>query len=184
MNRYRLSLQPETLVALRRLHTGIRSIAISPGHPRHPGCSACYFETVTGDIVKILSESRDLEFKFEVFTLEAKLEAGPDDLNWELLDWVGPITVTLLETDEWIESTARSGEAIGANPVEQIRDHLSRVPATASAACVYVGGIEVTNSEGGRLFLATGGFPLSLHVQGYAEDPDVRIESYRHQSAA
>ena len=81
-----------------------------------------------------------------------------------------PVDVTPLALDSWMDPTAPTGPTLGSDPVMQFSGRPGSAPATASAVCHYMGGVELRGANGQTLVVATASFPHTLHVSGIYED--------------
>lgn len=179
MNVYSVPPSRETIDTLRAIEGGVRRVGIVKGHAAHPGCAACLVETVDGSIVHLSPSQHDLEFKFEVFPLEAKIAESEGDIEWGGINLIAPVTVSLLQTEEWLDPSVPCGKTVGENPIMQCQGVPGSAPNSATAVCRYVGGVSLLGKDGVSLFIATASFPYTLHVQGIAEDDRVSYSSYR-----
>lgn len=173
----------ETLRALHALTAGVIGVGARRDMPQLPGCSSCELETAEGVLVHLFPASRDLEFKFEVFPLQARVVREARHSERRPIEISAPVKVSPLQTYSWLEPGATQGESLGNNPIAQFTGPRSRLSANASASCSYVGAVELLGSNGASLVVATGTFPLTLHVQGIYEDEHFRRSDYEHYRA-
>jgi hypothetical protein len=170
MNFYEIPV-PSDRHLLSRLSAGVVRVGVFPAHQRNPGCSWCVLEPVHGSKVRIFPSQQDLEFKFEVFPLGISGEIPhPDRIVWRSLMIEGPVTTTLLYTEEWLDPEIRCGPSYGQNPIMQCQGPIGSAPPSATAVCRYVGGVELVGANGRSIFIATGSFPFTLHVGDVTED--------------
>jgi hypothetical protein len=170
MNTYAVPYERETLAALRRLADGVISIGIAKDFPHSKDCTACYLETAAGSWIQLQATEEGLEFKFEVFPLQARHVTETKMEEQHPLILTSPVTVTPLVADSWLDSTAPTGPTVGSDPVMQFVGQPGSAPSTASAICHYLGGVELVGANGQSLVVATGSFPYSMHVSGFNED--------------
>lgn len=179
MKRYLLPPCPETMAALNALSNGVVSAVISKGKEPESLCFSLCLELTDGGWVQIEAASEDLEYRFEVFVLVAKYISAPtagDPVPFVLNP---PVAVMPLQTESWIDPrTPIKFRTLGTDPVMQFVSLPDAAPPTASVTCGYVGGVELTGSDGSVQVVATGSFPCSLHVGGYCEDRYFDRESY------
>jgi hypothetical protein len=178
MNTYAVPPDRETQNTLGRLSVGVRAVGVMRDIPQLPGCSYCEIETTDGTLIHVFPTSSDLEFKFEVFPLQARVAPQSKTSERRTIEISAPVQVSLLETHSWLDPGAPTGQTLGSNPVAQFIGRLSQVPAQASASCNYVGAVEIRGSNGVVFVIATGSFPYTMHVQGFYEDQHFRREDY------
>lgn len=171
---------PETLRALQVLTAGVTAVGVMRDVPQLPGCSYCELETAEGALVHLFPTSKDLQFKFEVFPLQARVVREAKHSERRLVEISAPVKVSPLQTHSWLVPGVAQGEALGADPVAQFTGPRSRLSASASASCSYVGAVELQGSNGASLIVATGTFPLTMHVKGLYEDEHFRRSDYEH----
>jgi len=178
MNSYAIPNDAETIATLRLLSSGVVSIELAKDFPYSKDCHSCCIELADGHWIQLRATGEDLEFKFEVFPLHARLVVAPR--TGERHDFVltAPATVTPLATESWLDSAAPTGPTLGSDPIAQFVGQPGSAPATASATCRYIGGVELVGANGRTLAVATGAFPYSLHVSGFYEDPSFRRNDY------
>ena len=180
MRSYLVPASEELRLLLQCLEGGVARVGVRPNHPAHPGCAGCAIESSDGLIIEIFPEQSDLEFKFEVFPIGASQgQAETGDIKWTDVDLSAPVTVSLLETEDWLDSEIPCKNAIGGSPIMQCQGDIGSAPPSADAVCRYVGGVELIGANGPSIFIATGAFPFTLHVAGIAEDRDVQRQHYR-----
>ena len=101
MRSYNVPASQETVEALQLLSYGVVRIGIRPGHPAHPGCDSCVLEISDGTFIGISAGQHDLEFKFEVFPLEASaLGTVSEGTEWHPVVLPAPVRVSLLQTED------------------------------------------------------------------------------------
>lgn len=177
---YSLQSTPETLSALQSLETGVVGLAIIRGHPAHPGCWGCVLETSQGAYIKVYASEAMPAHRFEVFPLAAKLlDTCPESAIRHSVFLSAPVLVTPLSTQEWLDPLLLCPGAMGQNPIMQCKGPPGSAPSSASQTCTYVGGIKVRGANDAEIFIATANFPLTIHVQGLAEDPDLDQDDYQ-----
>ena len=146
-----------------------------------PGCSSCELESVNGDLICVYAGQKDLEFKFEAFPLEAAVVTDAKANESLAVRLSGPVEVMLLETELWFDPTIPTeGATVGSNPVVVGNSAPGQSPPSATAICNYVGAVELRAANGESLMLATGSFPLTLHVGGFYEDSYFERTQYSH----
>jgi hypothetical protein len=170
MNRYSVPPEDETLNVLRLLKQGVTSVSFRKDFPSSPWPNQCQLQLADGRYVLLEAGGEDLEFKFEVFPLYARLASSVEATDASDLAFEAPVAVTLLETESWLDPAAPTGETLGTNAVSQFNGSPGSAPSTASATCRYFGGVELIGASGKRLVIATGSFPYSMHVEGVYED--------------
>lgn len=181
MRSYSLPASQSTLDTVGRSASDVARIGICPGHSAHPGCDYCVLETSSGSRIGVFAGQHDLEHRFEVFPIEVAPDpVVPDDTEWHHLSLHAPIRVSLLRTEDWLDPSIPCDGALGRNPVAQLQGKPGSAPASAIAACQYVGGLEFEGSGAKSIFIATATFPLTLHVSGLAEDSGIDREDYDH----
>lgn len=179
MKRYAVPHDPATICVLNMLAGGVVSAAISISQSPSPLCFSLSLELPNGSWVVLDAPSVDLEFKFEVFTLAARLAAEPDAGEPISLSLQAPVTVTPLRTESWLDpGVPIDFPTVGSDPVMQFIGAPGAAPPTASCTCEYLGGVELVGSDGTSIVLATGSFPCSLHVSGLCEDSYFDRSSY------
>jgi hypothetical protein len=178
MNLYAVPLPSNTLDALQLLTLGVKGMSVYKDLPTIEWPSACYLELTDGRFVRLEATSEDLEFKFEVFPLIATVKSEAKASQRVDIHIRPPVKVTPLLTESWLDPGAPTGKTLGSNPVAQFVGKPGTAALTASAKCRYVGAVEITGSNGTSIVVATGGFPFSMHVPGFYEDPCFRREDY------
>jgi hypothetical protein len=170
MSNYAIPYDNETLTALRRLADGVISVGIAKDFPHSNFCTACFLEISAGSWIQIQASEEGLEFKFEVFPLNARHVKETNMGEEYSLALTAPVTVIPLVADSWLDPTAPTGPSLGSDPVMQFVGLPGSAPSTASAVCHYLGGVELVGANGQSLVVATGSFPYSMHVSGLYED--------------
>jgi len=179
MNRYALPVSAETKAALAKLCAGVRTIGIIGRAKGLEGVFGCVLQTAAGEVVEVRAEQHDLEYKFEVFPIAAKIvstfanaeEARPFRLP-------SPVGVLLLATEDWLDPGIPCDGALGQNPIMQCQGRPGEAPSGAVAACRYFGGIELRGSDGATLVVATLPFPFAIHVSGVPGTGAIDRETY------
>lgn len=179
MNAYEIP-TPASAELLSQLSCGVVRVGIYPGHDAHPGCAACVIENADGLKVRVFPSQHSLEAKFEVFPLQFSDDLPrADDILWKPLTLNAPVTATLLFTEEWLDPDAICGPSYGQFPVLQCQGPVGSAPPSASAVCRYTGGVEIIGEGDQGIFMASGSFPLTLHVDNLANDEKIVRRNYR-----
>jgi len=178
MNHYSVPVDQETLAALYELRSGVISAATFKDFPHFAQCSAICLELADGRWIALQAQGEDLEFKFEVFALQARIAERPGHMEHHSIELAAPVTVTPLLTESWLDPSLPTGPTIGSDPIVQCVGVSGSAPATASATCRYLGGVELKAADGSALVVATGGFPYTLHVTGLSEDSGFSRSDY------
>ena len=170
MNKYRLPVAKEVRLALLEVKNGVRRIATSPFGTKVPGVGPVYLELADGRWLSVHADQHDLEAKFEVFPIGASIESSRPNTKLET-EYVlePPVSVTELETEDWLDPTTPCGETLGSNPVMQFQDLPGMAAATASAVCNYVSGVRFEGSNGRSVVIATLAFPYSVYCSVFPE---------------
>jgi hypothetical protein len=179
VNRYALPVSAETKAALAKLCAGVRTIGVIGRAKGLEGVFGCALETASGEVVEVRAEQHDLEYKFEVFPVAAKMVstfANAEEARAFPLS--SPVEVLLLETEDWLDPGIPCEGAIGQNPIMQCQGRPGGAPIDAVAACRYFGGIELRGSNGATLVVATLPFPFAIHVSGVPGTGAVDQEAY------
>jgi hypothetical protein len=180
MNCYEIPRDPETLATLELLSSGVKAIGFVKDFPHFKSCSACLLQLLDGSWVELVASDESLEFKFEVFPLVARVVAAPNENEQHAISLAGPVGVTPLETESWIDPGAPVDHpTLGSDPVAQFVGLPGTVPDSASATCRYLGGVELIGANGNSLVIATASFPYHMHVSGYYEDQFFDRAAYR-----
>ena len=165
MNRYSLPATAETESALSALRDGVSRIGVTGRAKGLEGVFGCLLETLLGKTVELRAQQQDLEYKFEVFPIDAKLgTAFAEAEEVQNLALAAPVEVLLLQTEDWLDPGIPCKGAIGQNPIAQCQGLPGQAPSTAAASCRYFGGIELRGSNGVKLIVATLPFPYAIHV--------------------
>lgn len=170
MNAYRITCNPDTLAVLDRLSAGVTTARIGKDFPDSSTCTSCWLRTTSGDWIELQATEEGLEFKFEVFPLTARIVAEPENAERHEMTLTAPVDVAPLVSDSWLDPTAATCPTLGSDPVMQFSGPPDSAPATASAVCHYMGGVELGGANGRKLVIATASFPYALHVSGIYED--------------
>lgn len=180
MNHYTVPHDQEALAALQHLSAGVVAIGFAKDFPDFKSCTACFLQTPDRVWVELAARGEDLEFKFEVFSLAARVVATPRIDEQRTISLSKPISVTPLETESWLDPAAPIDQpTLGSDPVMQFVGYPGTAPDTASATCRYLGGVELTGANGCALVIATANFPYNMHVSGYYEDQSFDRAAYR-----
>ena len=170
MNTYRLTVAKEVRLALLEATIGVVRIATTPFGPRVPGVGSVYLELFNGRWLCVEADQRDLEARFEVFPITASIEASKPTTKLEIEYLLEPpVSVTELETEDWLDPTTACGPTFGSIPIAQFQDLPGTATATASAKCNYVSGVRFEGSNGESVVIATLGFPYSVYCSIFPE---------------
>jgi hypothetical protein len=168
MREYAIPFDAKTVEALRHLRRGVFGIAIVDGrNPVVDGFRRCFLKLDDGQFVQLTATQVDLEFKFEVFPIAACVVATCAENTDTKFRLDTPVTISLLQTEEWLDPDIECKDAVGTNPIAQCRGLPGSAPNRAIAACRYIGGIELRENGGASLTIATTDWPLSIHVSGF-----------------
>uniref|UniRef100_UPI0022B9DA00 hypothetical protein n=1 Tax=Klebsiella pneumoniae TaxID=573 RepID=UPI0022B9DA00 len=88
-----------------------------------------------------------LEFKFEIFPLQARVAPEGKVSERRSIELSAPVQVSLLETSSWLDPGAPIGQTFGRNPIAQFIGRPDQIPARATASCSYVGAVELRGSN-------------------------------------
>ena len=165
MNRYSLPIAEGTIEALSELRAGIARVGVTGRANSGDLVFGCSIEATTGRVVHICADQQDLEYKFEVFPICAKMLANFDGVQ-EIreLRLAEPVEVLLLETEDWLASDINCDGALGQGPIAQCQGRPGEEPESSVASCSYFGGIELRSANGEKLVIATLPFPYSIHI--------------------
>jgi len=161
--------KPETIKAeaadLRSLTSALTGYTISADHGR---ISALWLWRSDQAPLLVTSDSRDIVFKFEVFTLaiqaplfpilrESEQEAAGRAVKWPFSEW----QVDVL----WIRDWSIPVEALPDGWYNSSEDRLfGEVPTGAEHACLVAKALLFTGAGGCRLVIDQGEMPLDLYV--------------------
>ncbi|KQO06768.1 hypothetical protein [Sphingomonas sp. Leaf242] len=161
--------KPETIKAeaadLRSLASALTGYTISVDHGR---ISALWLWRSGQAPLLVTSDSRDIVFKFEVFTLaiqaplystlrEGEQEAVGRAVKWPFFEW----RVDVL----WIHDWSIPVEALPDGWYSSSKDRFfGQVPAGAEHTCLVAKALLFTGSDGSRLIIDQGEMPLDLYV--------------------
>jgi len=183
MNRYAHELPSEVIAVLAAARGGVVRVGVE-GRSKHvEGFQVCEIELASGHIITVCADGYDLEFKFEVFPITAKLSpsAQPDEMKsseTQPMLLQAPVAIALLQTEDWLDPSIPCPDTIGENPVMQRGGLPGEAPATAIAACTYIGGVEFRGSTGGVLTIVTLPFPYSIYVSDFPESGEIDRRAY------
>jgi hypothetical protein len=178
MNRYNLEPDPETLATLQRLTKGVVAAASYRAFPHFAKCSQLYLQCTDGRWIELAACGEDLEFKFEVFTLHVRPAERMNPTQHHNIILTGPVEVTPLLTEDWLDPAVPSGPTLGRNRVVQCGGAPGSASSSATAVCRYLGGVRLRDARGAILFVASSSFPEDLHVTGISDDPEFRESNY------
>lgn len=181
MNQYSLNVPDSVVEALRCAQAGIRRVLSSPFGARVPGVGCVEVELANGQWLVISTDGKDLEFKFEVFPITAEVADRPHTSTLECsVDMPAPVSVSFLETEDWLDPSVECNGAIGSNPIAQCQGRPGTAPPGAPASCQYVGGVRFSSATGVQLVVATLAFPCSFYCsvfpQGAIFDSNLYVE--------
>ncbi|GEM_PF-2059275 len=180
MNRYSIPLEEETLTALQDLSAGVVSIGFAKAHPHFKTCQGCFLQTPAGRWIELYATGQDLDVRFEVFTLTARVVDAPRLCEQRAILLPAPLKIMLLETESWLDPSAPIAHpTLGDDPIMQRYDRPGSTPETATVSCRYLGGVELTTANGDHLVIATAIFPYDMHVSGYYEAKPFDRDWYR-----
>jgi hypothetical protein len=83
-----------------------------------------------------------------------------------------------MTTQEWLDPSISCSGALGEGPVAQCQGPPDSAPIGATAACTYVGGVEVRSADGALLVIATLPFPMTLYVSGFPRSGTIDSANY------
>lgn len=185
MNHYNLEPDAETLATLEVLAKGVVAAASYRAFPHFTKCTRLFLQCADGRWVELAACGEDLEFKFEVFTLRARLAERMNPTEHHELLLSAPVEVVPLLTEGWLDPAMPTGATLGSDSVVQCVGTSGSASASASAVCRYLGGVRLRDAKGVTVYVATSGFPYDLHVTGISDDPAFRESNYeatRHGS--
>lgn len=170
MHRYSLNVLDSVVEALRCSHAGIRRALSSPFDTNGPGVGLVQVELANGQWLVIGAEGKDLEAKLEVFPFAAGLADRPHASTLECsVDMPAPVSVSFLETEDWLDPTVECSGALGSNPIPQCQGRPGTAPPAASASCHYVGGFRFFSATGVQLVVAKLAFPYSSYCSAFPQ---------------
>ena len=164
MNSYALPISTETEAAFAVLRGGVSNIGVIGRAKGLEGVFGCILETKSGQMVEIRAQQQDLEYKFEVFPVGASITTTAQVEEMQALSLVGLVQVLLLQTEDWLDPGVSCEGALGQNPIMQCQGLPGEAPSTAVAACTYFGGVELRDTNGLTVTIATLAFPYAIHV--------------------
>lgn len=168
---FEIDAAPATFEALRSRLSGL---AIGDRFGPH------WLRDADGNSYPIYVQQRDLEFKFEVFslavpTLSALAAQAPQPPRrfdpWPFAQW----TVGVLRRTEFIIEDADVQDAFGAAPNVQSAAPPGQEPDAASAACEVAVGLIFTANDGAQLLIGVDWMPFNTVVTQDA----TQIEAFR-----
>ncbi|MEM6543256.1 MAG: hypothetical protein AAF680_00030 [Pseudomonadota bacterium] len=167
--------------ALDAAEAGVTRVGIYGGHVAHSGCNWCLLDLSDGASLRLFATEQTVQPGFEVFSISVSLDQPPTEhLIWYEVEFVGPLTVRVLETEEWLDPQRSTVGAVGNSPTLQVRGAPGSAPQSAVAICSYPGGLELSDEAGRSLFVATSMFPYAIHVEGLADDDGVSRDDYEN----
>ena len=167
--------------ALAAIDAGIVSFApifdTDRTHEAEPRASMVWLKDGKGELWAVYVNQRDLEFKFEVFSLTIRSEAAlramlgagfrgmapPQSAEFRLLPFDLSRT-DILRRVEYIDCATEIGDALGENPIWQSAIPPSNNPKSVDAYCNVVIGIIFSGPCGERLLVAADWFPFDMIV--------------------
>jgi hypothetical protein len=178
MNSYTLELESETVSALAAIRVGVRRVGITGRAKNLNGVFGCELELISGEVIFVCADQRDLEYKFEVFPLTAKRIPAFTAAETKLLTLAAAVDVCLMQTQDWLDTGIPCIGAIGQNPIMQCQGAPSSPPDQAVAACIYIGGLQLHGSNSELLTIATLPFPYAIYVSCFDGCGSVDINDY------
>ena len=164
MRSYDIELPETALATLAATRGGVVRIGVSGRAVGFEGFFGCEIELASGEFIAVGADQRDLEYKFEVFPITASFAAERCATETKEVALTAPVAVTLLRTQDWLDSGIPCVGAIGSNPILQCQGAPGHAPDTAVAACTYFGGVEFLGANGNSLRVATLPFPYAIYV--------------------
>jgi hypothetical protein len=142
----------------------------SPFGTNVPGVGRVQAELVNGQWLVIGADGKDLEARFEVFPISAELVDRPHASTLEcFVDMPAPVSISFLETEDWLEPSVECNGALGSNPIAQRQGRPGTAPPAAWASCHYTGGVRFSSATGVQLVIATLAFPFSSYCSAFPQ---------------
>lgn len=158
---YRFQIDDAILMSL--LLTDIVAFSVGPAPRFHP----CYFKRNDGTNWHLFVVGRDLEHKFETFTLGLEQvdrggEASPRPSThfqaWPFSQW----TLHILLREEYLESPEGRIDSLGSAPLLQDAAPPGHIPDVALSSCIVAAGVLFSGDLGRQLLFGVDWAPYAL----------------------